>query len=60
MDGIRYSLAVWLIATVSRYSIYYAIQPWPSSTVWMQIGYELVLTLILGAVIRFIMREQKA
>src|SRR5271167_1848804 len=52
-DGIRYSLAVWLIATVSRYSIYYAIQPWPSSTVWMQIGYELVLTLLLGAAIGF-------
>ena len=59
-DGIRYAIAVWLIATVSRYSIYYAIQPWPSSTVWMQIGYELVLTLILGVVIGFMMREKAA
>ncbi|MGA9041251.1 MAG: hypothetical protein WB421_12000 [Terriglobales bacterium] len=47
-QGIRYGIAVWLIATVSRYSIYYAIQPWPAHVVWLQIGYELVMTLVLG------------
>ena len=58
-DGLKYAIAVWLIASVSRYAIYYVIQPWSSEVVWMQIGYELVLTLVLGAAIGFIMREQK-
>ena len=57
-DGLKYAIAVWLIASVSRYAIYYAIQPWSSEVVWMQIGYELVLTLVLGAAIGFILREQ--
>jgi hypothetical protein len=47
-QGIRYGIAVWLIATVSRYSIYYAIQPWPAHVVLLQIGYELAMTLVLG------------
>jgi apolipoprotein N-acyltransferase len=47
-QGLRYGIAVWLIATVSRYSIYYAIQPWPAHVVLMQIVYELVMTLVLG------------
>jgi len=58
MDGLKYAIAVWLIASVSRYAIYYAIQPWSSEVVWMQIGYELVFTLILGAALGFILREQ--
>jgi hypothetical protein len=32
-QGIRYAIAVWLIAAVSRYAIYYAIQPWPAQVV---------------------------
>jgi apolipoprotein N-acyltransferase len=47
-QGLRYGIAVWLIATVSRYSIYYAIQPWPAHVVLMQIADELVMTLVLG------------
>jgi hypothetical protein len=47
-QGLRYGIAVWLIATVSRYSIYYAIQPWPAHVVLTQIAYELVMTLVLG------------
>src|ERR1700733_12955657 len=27
-QGLRYGVAIWLIATVSRYLIYFAIQPW--------------------------------
>jgi Protein of unknown function (DUF1761) len=54
MHGLRYGVAVWLIATVSRYFIYYAIQPWPFSTVLLQLGYELVATLLLGVVLAFV------
>ena len=57
-DGVKFSIAVWLVATVSRYAIYYAIQPWTLNVVYMQIGYELVLTLILGLAVGFLMREQ--
>jgi len=56
-DGIKYGIAVWLIATVSRYAIYYAIQPWGANVVWLQIGYELVLSLILGAAVGLLMKE---
>ncbi len=55
-QGIRYGIAVWLIATVSRYSIYYAIQPWPAHVVLLQIGYELVLSLILGLTVAVVYR----
>jgi hypothetical protein len=55
-QGIRYAIAVWLIASVSRYSIYYAIQPWPAHVVLMQIGYELILSLVLGLTVAVVYR----
>lgn len=54
VHGLRYGIAVWFIATVSRYSIYYAIQPWPFSTVLLQLAYELVATLLMGEVLAFV------
>ena len=56
-QGIRYGLAVWLIATVSRYSIYFAIQPWPAHVVLLQIGYELAMTLVLGLAVAVVYRS---
>jgi apolipoprotein N-acyltransferase len=56
-QGLRYGVAVWLIAAVSRYSIYYAIQPWPAHVVLMQIGYELVTTLALGLGVAVVYRS---
>jgi hypothetical protein len=56
-QGLRYGIAVWLIASVSRYSIYYAIQPWPAHVVLMQIGYELVATLVLGLCVAVVYRS---
>jgi hypothetical protein len=57
-QGLRYGLAIWLIASVSRYSIYYAIQPWPAHVVLQQIGYELVLTLLLGLGVAVVYRTR--
>lgn len=57
MHGLRYGIAVWLIATVSRYFIYYAIQPWPFSTVLLQLAYELVATLLMGEALAFVARR---
>ncbi len=56
-QGLRYGFAVWLIATVSRYSIYYAIQPWPAHVVLLQIGYELAMTLVLGLTVAVVYRS---
>lgn len=56
-QGIRYGLAAWLVATVSRYLIYYAIQPWSATVVAMQIGLELVMMLVLGLTAAAILRH---
>jgi len=54
IHGLRYGVAVWLLAAVSRYFIYYAIQPWPINTVLLQIAYEFVMMLILGEALAFV------
>lgn len=56
-QGIRYGLAIWLIATVSRYLIYYAIQPWSARVVAAQVGLELIATLIVSIVLAGIYRK---
>jgi hypothetical protein len=50
-QGLHYGALMWLVASVSRYVIYYAIQPWPIGTVVEQIGLELVMMLILGVLV---------
>lgn len=56
MQGLRYGIAVWFMATVSRYLIYYAIQPWPFNTVLLQLGYEFVATLLMAEALAFVAR----
>lgn len=56
-QGLRYGLAVWLIATVSRYLIYYAIQPWPATVVAAQIGLELIATLLVSVILAALYRK---
>jgi hypothetical protein len=50
-QGVHYGLLMWLVASVSRYFIYYAIQPWPFQTVLEQMGLELIMSLILGLLV---------
>jgi hypothetical protein len=47
-QGLRYGVAMWLIASVSRYLIYFAIQPWSGTVVALQIGLELIMMLLVG------------
>lgn len=47
-QGARFGLAVWLLNSVSGFLTYYAVQPWPASTVLRQIGFELPWMLVLG------------
>lgn len=56
-QGLRYGLAMWLIASVSRYVTYYAIQPWSPNVVGLQIGLELIMLLLLGVVTAAIYRK---
>lgn len=56
-QGIRFGLAVWLITSLSTFLTYYAVQPWPGSTVAKQIGYELVMMLMLGVVAAALYRK---
>ena len=56
-QGIRYGLAIWLIATVSRYLIYFAIQPWSPTVVAAQIGLELITTLLVSIVLAALYRK---
>ena len=57
MKGLRYGVALWVIVTISRYLIHYAIQPWPLSSVLLRLAYELVATLLLGEVLDFVARS---
>jgi hypothetical protein len=57
-QGLRFGLAVWLVASVSRYLTYFAIQPWSGAVVATQIGLELVMLLVLGITVAVIYRNQ--
>jgi hypothetical protein len=56
-QGIRFGIAIVLLAIVPTYLIYYAVQPMPGDTVTKQIVFDGILTLILGAIVAFIYRE---
>ena len=50
-QGIRYGVAVALLAPVPVYLIYYAVQPWPGNVVAHQIIGDGLLVVILGIVV---------
>jgi hypothetical protein len=56
-QGLRYGLAMWLVASVSRYLIYFAIQPWSGTVVALQIGLELVMMLVVGLTVAALHRK---
>jgi len=55
--GVFYGAVVWLIASVSRYFVYYAVQPWGMEVIRRQIGYELVWLVVTGAVLGLVYRK---
>ena len=58
-QGLRYGLAVALLAVVPIYLMYYAVQPMPAATVAKQIVCDTIVVLVLGAAVAF-MRRQRA
>jgi hypothetical protein len=55
-QGLRFGLAVALLAVVPIYLMYYAVQPMPGSTVVRQIVCDTIVMLVLGAAVAFMRR----
>jgi hypothetical protein len=56
-QGIRFGIAVALLAIVPTYIIYYVVQPMPGATVVKQIVFDGILMVILGTVVAFLYRQ---
>ena len=59
-QGVRYGIAVWALASLPMYLIYYVVQPMPGVTVVKQIIFDGILILILGAIVAFMYRRPAA
>jgi hypothetical protein len=55
-QGLRYGLAVALLAVVPMYMIYYVVQPMPGAHVVKQIVFDGILVLVLGAIVAYLYR----
>jgi hypothetical protein len=55
-QGLRYGLAVALLAIVPTYLIYYCVQPLPLILVEKQIAFDGTLLLVLGVVVAWVYR----
>lgn len=57
-QGLRFGLAVALLAVVPIYMIYYVVQPQPGMLAVKQIVFDTILMLIVGAVVAFLYRDK--
>jgi hypothetical protein len=55
-QGLRYGLAVALLAVVPIYTIYYVVQPMPGEVVVKQIIFDTIVVLVLGALVAYLYR----
>jgi hypothetical protein len=55
-QGLRYGLAVALLAVVPIYTIYYVVQPMPGEVVVKQIVFGTIVVLVLGALVAYLYR----
>jgi hypothetical protein len=53
-QGIRFGIAVALLATIPTYLIYFAVQPLPATLVYKQIIFSVAEVLILGVVVAWL------
>ena len=58
-QGLRFGVVLALTFNVPMYLIYYVVQPWPSSIVVKQIGFETVMALVTGLVAAALNRDPK-
>lgn len=59
-QGLRFGLAVALLAVVPIYLIYYTVQPVPGVLVLRQIAYDTIVTLVIGCAVAFMYRDKAA
>ena len=59
-QGLRFGLAIALLADLPVYLMYYAVQPMPGATVVKQIVGDAVVLLVLGAAVAFMRRGRQA
>lgn len=58
-QGVRFGIAIALLAVVPTYTIYYVVQPMPGNLAVQQIIGDGILVLILGAVVAFLNRSKE-
>jgi hypothetical protein len=56
-QGVRFGVAIALLAVVPMYTIYYVVQPMPGALVVRQMIYDGILAVILGVVAAFFYRS---
>jgi hypothetical protein len=56
-QGVRFGIAVVLLASLPMYLIYYVVQPMPGATVAKQIIFDGILIVILGVIVAFMYRR---
>ena len=56
-QGVRFGLAVAVLATIPTYLIYFAVQPLPSDVVAMQIALDTIASVILGITVAAMNRD---
>ena len=57
MQGVRFGVAVALLAPVPMYTIYYVVQPLPSQMVIGQILGDGLLVVVLGVIVAFLYKD---
>ena len=57
-QGVRFGIAVALLATVPTYLIYYVVQPMPGAVVARQVVFDGILDIILGLLVAFLYRAK--
>lgn len=57
-QGLRFGLAVSLLAVVPIYLIYYCVQPLPGVLVVRQIAYDTIVTIVIGCAVAFMYRDR--
>ena len=58
-QGLRFGLAVALLADLPIYLMYYAVQPMPGAVVVKQVAGDTVVLLVLGAAVAFMRRGRQ-
>ena len=59
-QGVRFGLAVWVVATIPMFLINYAVQPLPSDLVAKQIVFDGISMVILGILAAVVNRDARA